>query len=133
MSPRILVVDDDISHLIVFERAFKHDFRLCVAWSGLEALDILKEEPVDVLVTDYSMPGLNGLALLREARRSWPHVGRILMTSRPDLDFIDDARAEGVVEALVKKPWDGLQIRNLALALVRRRQTAASHTHMMAV
>ena len=122
--PRLLVVDDDISHLMIFERAFKHDFTLRVAWSGLEALDILKEEGVDVIVTDYTMPGLNGLALLRETRRRWPWIGRILMTGRPDIQFIEDARSEGVVEALVAKPWDGLEIRDHALALYRRKRAA---------
>lgn len=122
--PRLLVVDDDISHLMIFERAFKHDFTLRIAWSGLEALDILKEEPVDVIVTDYTMPGLNGLALLREARRRWPWIGRMLMTGRPDIEFIEDALGEGVVEALVPKPWDGLEIRDHALALFRSKHAA---------
>ena len=123
-QPCVLVVDDDIYHLMVFERAFKHDFKLCVAWSGLEALDILREEHIDVVIADYAMPGLNGLALLRQVRNDWPAVGRILMTARVDLDFIADAKAEGVIEALVGKPWDALEMRDQALRLFRARLTA---------
>jgi len=73
---------------------------------------------------DYAMPGLNGLALLRQVRNDWPAVGRILMTSRMDLDFIADAKAEGVIEALVGKPWDALEMRDQALRLFRARLTA---------
>jgi len=57
------------------------------AYSGLEAMETIRRTPVQVLVTDIRMPGLNGLELIERARRLQPEIGCILLTGYADFDY----------------------------------------------
>jgi CheY-like chemotaxis protein len=80
----ILVVDDepDIRDAVrsLLERGVK-GARVLVAASGDDGLSILKAEPVDLIVTDYKMPGMNGIEFLAAAREVAPEAPRILITA----------------------------------------------------
>ncbi|HEV3141454.1 MAG TPA: response regulator, partial [Vicinamibacterales bacterium] len=62
-APHILVVDDDASICELLARVLA-DYRVSVAQDGPEALTILRREPVDLLITDYLMPGMTGQQLI---------------------------------------------------------------------
>ena len=84
-DPRtILIVDDerDIRDAVrgLLERGLKGT-RIFVAASGQEGLDVLAREPVDLIVTDYKMPGMNGIEFLAAARKVAPDAPTILITA----------------------------------------------------
>jgi len=63
--PQILIVDDELNMRVVLSAMLKREgYTVFTAADGLEALDILKGETMDVLVTDLKMPRLDGMALL---------------------------------------------------------------------
>ena len=80
---RVLFVDDHNGILDGYLRAFTGlgDVVPIVAGSGPEALDVLAERPIDVLVTDFEMPLMDGATLLREALLYHPRVARIALSS----------------------------------------------------
>lgn len=103
---RVLVVDDEHANLSTFQRALRLRCEVKTATSGESALRLLQENPVDVLVTDYAMPGMNGRELLHKARLLLPGLPCILVTAYAELDEVRDAaRTSGVVKVLMK-PWD---------------------------
>ncbi|HZS35880.1 MAG TPA: hybrid sensor histidine kinase/response regulator [Polyangia bacterium] len=105
-DPLILYVDDEKANRIVFEQSFAPRFRVRAAASGREALDVLKSEPVAVLVTDQRMPEMSGQDLLQQAKALYPETVRVVITAYSDLDPILSAVNEGLVARYIIKPWD---------------------------
>jgi len=107
----ILLVDDDelLRHSIgrVVRRA---GFNLLLASDGEEALEILRNEHVDVIVADHYMPSMSGLQLLTVARLGWPNTVRILLTGHADQSVAIQAINRGEVYRLLQKPCDPAQL-----------------------
>ncbi|MBI2077599.1 MAG: response regulator [Euryarchaeota archaeon] len=81
---QVLVVDDEPDILTSLKTCLEAEFpnvRVLTAESGLEALHLMDKEPVDLIITDYKMPGMDGFELLAKAERIAPMVPRILITA----------------------------------------------------
>lgn len=81
----ILVVDDDHDILDLVRSVLADKHTVLIADSGPEALQLLASNHVDLLVTDVRMPGMNGFALITEAKKSRPDLNVIVMSA-----YIDD-------------------------------------------
>jgi DNA-binding NtrC family response regulator len=68
----ILYIDDEESNLRIFKNTFRRDFNIFTANSAQNALEMLKEVNVDVLITDQRMPGMSGTELLKEVKNAVP-------------------------------------------------------------
>lgn len=102
---RVLIVDDETACFNGLWGLFGESYSLFTATSAEIALEILAREPVGVIVTDYRMPGMNGLALLMEVKRRFPHVVRVLMTAYADMDLVVRALNEGEIQRFIAKPF----------------------------
>jgi len=117
----VWLVDDDASIRWVLERAFKQSGMLSRTFEQANvALEALRAEAPDVLITDIRMPGVSGIELLKEIRDSRPRLPVIVMTAHSDLDSAVAAYRGGAFEYL-PKPFDI----DHALDLVRRAATQA--------
>src|SRR5262249_21347718 len=101
----ILVVDDERDNLDIFRFNFRRQYTLLFAESGAEALEILKTEPVAVIVTDQRMPAMSGLELLRAAREVRPDTVNILVTGYADVPTLGEAINGGLLYRFLGKPW----------------------------
>ena len=102
----ILVVDDYPFYLDALAEVLDvNGFTVHKAYSGAKALEILQDHPVDILLTDIKMPGMNGVELFRKTKKIRPTITAILMTAYAEDDLIQQGRAEGV-EAILDKPLD---------------------------
>lgn len=83
---RVMVVDDDDELRNDVSQSLSHAGHvLRQATDGADALDLLRQDPdIDVIVTDFSMPRLDGLALIEEVERRHPAIGVVLITGEPD-------------------------------------------------
>ncbi len=72
------------------------------AADGQQALDIMAKTPVDILVTDIRMPGMDGLALTREVRRLYPDTKIILVTAFSEFEYAQEALRQQVVDFIIK-------------------------------
>ena len=102
----LLYVDDEPDNLVVFEAAFEDDFKIWSANSGQEALAILEETPIPVVISDQRMPAMTGVELFAIMRRRYPHIQRIILTGYTDPEGMIDAINQGQVFHFVKKPWE---------------------------
>ncbi|MGH1441705.1 MAG: response regulator [Cellvibrionaceae bacterium] len=106
MNPAILIVDDEKSICSALKRTFhKQPFRVFSANSGQEALDLLAENTIDVVVSDQRMPGMKGTELLSIVKKSHPKVGRIILSGHSDIHDLTDAINEASINRFLQKPW----------------------------
>ncbi|HEX2022127.1 MAG TPA: response regulator, partial [Candidatus Thermoplasmatota archaeon] len=93
--------------------------------SGDEALKVLGDRRVDLILSDYVMPGLDGILLLRQARQRAPNVPRVLMTAFADEKVAIRAINEGNVERFLRKPLELNVLSSMVndLLLERRRES----------
>jgi signal transduction histidine kinase len=104
---------------VVFEQSFKEHFRIKCAASGADALEVLRAEPVAVLITDQRMPGMSGHELLTLAKQVQPEAVRVVITAYSDIDPILRAVNEGLVARYIIKPWDRAELEQLLLWAIR--------------
>jgi two-component system, NtrC family, response regulator AtoC len=114
MSPTtrgsILVVDDDVAVARVMGALLEQaGHRVEVASSGERALEILAERPFDVVVTDQTMPGMDGLELLARVRDRWPEIPVVMVTAHGTVQLAVEAMKRGCADFMVK-PVDREQL-----------------------
>src|SRR5262249_22689920 len=83
------------------------------ASSGAEALELLKDRDVAVIITDQRMPRMTGLELLKEAKQLRPDAVGIILTAFTDVDVLIDAINLGQVYRYITKPWDAKEVRGI--------------------
>ncbi len=103
---KILIVDDEQSYRQLLSLVFEGDgHTIRTAKNGKEALELLNEDPADVVISDVRMPDMDGIALLREAREVLPDLGVVLMTAFATVDTARDAFILGA-DDFIQKPFD---------------------------
>jgi len=116
----VLIVDDEQDNLDAFRFNFKRSFTILVAGGGPEALEILRERDVAVIVTDQRMPKMTGLELLREAQKVRPDAVGTILTAFTDVDVLIDAINQGQIYRYITKPWDAKEVRGLLAQAIER-------------
>ncbi|MBZ2188961.1 response regulator [Alcanivorax sp. JB21] len=104
-KPILLFVDDEERILRTLVMAFRSRYRVLSASSGEQALALLREHPVDVVISDQRMPHMTGVEVLRQAREIAPRAMRILLTGYAELASIVGSINEGEIFRYVQKPW----------------------------
>lgn len=104
---RILCVDDEKNVLNAMQRSFLDEgYEILTASSGEEGLSVLRRSPpVQVVISDYKMPEMSGVEFLREVRRHWPDISRIVLTAYSDITIVIASINEGQVHHFLLKPW----------------------------
>jgi DNA-binding NtrC family response regulator len=116
---KILIVDDDRFIQVTASAALEGmGYRLFVADDAQGAVAVLREERVDVIVTDHVLPGASGLSLLSTMREHLPEPRRILMTGQADVGLALAAINQAQVFRFLQKPLDPSVLRLAVLAAV---------------
>src|SRR5689334_20607602 len=116
----ILVVDDEQDNLDAFRFNFRKTFDILTATSGPEALQLLADKEVAVVVTDQRMPKMTGVELLREVRAKTPDTVGIILTAFTDVDVLIEAINLGQVYRYITKPWDAKEVRGVLQYAIER-------------
>lgn len=106
-QPSLLLVDDDPNILNSLKRVLRNrNFRVHTALDGQSALQILNENPIDLVISDSHMPHMDGATLFAQVQRNWPDCVRILLTGYVDINAAIKAINEGRIYRYLSKPWD---------------------------
>jgi DNA-binding NtrC family response regulator len=107
----VLFVDDEERIVNLLRVMFRSYYTVCTATSGLQALEIVRAQPVHVIVSDQRMPGMTGIEVLSQVREISPNTLRILLTGYADLAAMVGSVNEGEVYRFISKPWDNEELR----------------------
>ena len=103
----VMCVDDEPNILSALRRLFRASgCRILLAGGGAEALELLAQEKVDLIISDMRMPGMDGAELLEQVRRRWPHITRVLLTGYADVKSTIAAINRGEIYRYINKPWN---------------------------
>lgn len=127
MPNKILIVDDEPANLRLLERLFRREYSVLTASSGQEALQLLGQHDVALLVTDQRMPGMTGIELLKQLAGTRPHMVRMILTGYTDLGALVEAINCGQVYRYVTKPWDNDDLRLTVARAIEHYETNKSH------
>jgi DNA-binding NtrC family response regulator len=116
----ILVVDDEQDNLDAFRFNFRKTFDIVTASGGAEALAVLEDKEVAVVITDQRMPRMTGVELLREVRVRQPDAVGIILTAFTDVDVLIEAINLGQVYRYITKPWDAKEVRGVLQYAIER-------------
>ena len=127
---KVLIVDDEEDMLWMLQKNLDStipNIETFAAQSGIEALDILNGNEINLLITDINMPGMSGLDLLTEVSSKWPETKVIIMTAYPSNAFENKARKEGALQ-FVEKPFDIKDMRRIVEEALQTNNNAGSRT-----
>jgi type II secretory ATPase GspE/PulE/Tfp pilus assembly ATPase PilB-like protein/DNA-binding response OmpR family regulator len=116
---RLLLVDDEPGIVKALSRVFRlENYEVLAAGSAHEGLEKLAEGPVQLVISDFMMPGMNGAEFLRQVKLRSPDTLRIMLTGHANTDAVMGAINEGAVYKFILKPWNDDDLRvTVALAL----------------
>ncbi|SFT02205.1 response regulator [Paenibacillus sp. BC26] len=129
---RSLVVDDMpivADGLIELLQGLTHlNLKLYKAYSGTKALDILRTEKIDIVLSDIKMPGMQGIDLLKEIKVSWPNCKVIFLTAYDDFAYVRSAISLGGFEYILKIEGDDKIVRTVEKAIISLNEENVART-----
>ena len=121
--PRVLVVDDERSMRELLTIVLKRDgYEVLVADDGRRAIELLKKQRVDILITDIRMPQMSGVDVLREAKNIDPEIISIVMTAFASTDTAVEALRLGAADYVHKSPSAANELRLRVRKELERKQ-----------
>ncbi len=109
----VLVVEDEPDILDTFKDLLEQSLpgvAVVAARSGAAGVHALTQQPVDLIMSDFKMPGMDGIEFLVQAKRDYPNVPRIMFTAFADDELAERALQEAIVDGFISKNLDPLEI-----------------------
>jgi response regulator RpfG family c-di-GMP phosphodiesterase len=107
----VLCVDDEPNILASLRRTLRNcGCEVVTANGALEALELMRRAPADVVVSDMRMPGMDGVQLLEQIQIDWPDAARILLTGHAEMSSTVAAINRGRIFRYISKPWDEAEL-----------------------
>ena len=121
--PKVLIVDDDEGMRFLIRKALApRGIRCLEAEDGIAAMNMLEDRNVDVIITDYELPGWDGLELLRQIAQR-PRLARaktIFMSGKADDEIFTALMSHRLVNAVMPKPFQVDQLTKIVDQLLKR-------------
>ena len=132
MTYKIMIVDDEPANLRTLLRLFRQDYQVIVAESGAEALTLLQQHDVALMISDQRMPQMTGIELMKKTVEVRPQMVKILLTGYADIGALIESINSGVVYRYLTKPWNNDDLRlTVARALEHYEITKSNHSIAM--
>ncbi len=130
----ILCVDDEVNILSALRRLLRPSgWRVLTAQSGAAGLEILAQEPVDLVISDMRMPQMDGAQFLEQVRQRWPQVMRLLLTGYADIASTVNAINRGQIYRYIAKPWNDSELPLIIKEALERAQLLAENERLQAL
>ncbi|CAG1009164.1 Hydrogenase transcriptional regulatory protein hupR1 [Burkholderiales bacterium] len=135
---RILLVDDEPNVLSALRRMCMNasappaldDPQVTVFTSPVGALDYLRDHPVELVISDYRMPGMDGATFLARVKALRPDTARIILSACTDMDGIVRAINEAGIFRFVNKPWSDAELKSTIADVLAHRALLAENRRL---
>ena len=116
----ILYIDDEESNLRIFKNTFRRDFKIFLAKSAQEGINVLSNNTIDVLITDQRMPGKTGIELLKEIHQIFPEIPphRLMVSGYAEPADINEAYESYGLFRFIAKPWDAENLKQIIIDVI---------------
>lgn len=129
-KPKVLCVDDEPGVLESLSRLLKKDFEVLTSGNAEEALsEIDAHQDLAVIVSDYRMPGMNGVEFLRQARDRVPFAARTILSGQIDIKELSDAINKAEIHRFFLKPWENDYLKLQIFEAVQTHNNLAEKSH----
>lgn len=128
----LLIVDDDADIRASLRRGLRNtEYRVLEAPDGESGVDVLAgTSDMDVVISDFSMPGMNGIDFLHQVRLQHPGALRIILTGELDVNVAARALNEGAAHKFLLKPWERVDL--ITVVRIAQRTVPRAHTSPLA-
>lgn len=116
---KILLVDDEESIIKALGRVLRPHYEVVSFSDPVMALESLKEQTFDLVISDIRMPSIDGFALLQECKTIQPKAGRMLISGYADLEDCAHAIETDTASLVVSKPWDNFELLNVTRLVLK--------------
>ena len=107
----LLIVDDEPNVIKSVKRLlFETDYKILSAESGEKGLTMFEGNEIDLVISDYRMPGMNGVEFLRRVRELYPDTIRLILSGYADVAAVVEAINDGQVYKFISKPWNDQEL-----------------------
>lgn len=122
MSTKIMLVDDEVPFVeTMSKRLAKRGYEVVPAYSGEEALRLLAEKKsIDVVILDVKMPGMHGIAVLREIKKDFPLIEVIMLTGHATVESAIEGMELGAHHYLMKPTDMDVLVRKIEEAMAKK-------------
>jgi DNA-binding NtrC family response regulator len=133
MSYTVLLVDDEPNVRRSMRRSLRgEEYEIVEAGGPEEAMEILKQRKVDVVISDLAMPGMGGIEFIKLVRFRWPDCVRLILTGNADLETAIQAINDGSVHRFLRKPWDAVDVKVMIRLCLRSLEAARENERLLA-
>jgi len=126
-NANVLVVDDETRVTSTLNRLLKQEYDTFTANNAQDALDVIRRNRINVVVSDQRMPNMTGVDLLSKVKLISPNTTRVLLTGYSDLDAIVGSINQGEIFQFIQKPWNNqalLETVNRGMEISRKLYTS---------
>jgi signal transduction histidine kinase len=110
-KPRVIYIDDNPQNLQSFKAAFRRDFDVFAMMEQEEAFALIAKENIQIVISDYKMPGLMGTYFLEQVKIRYPETVRIMLTGHADLPAVIEAINRSEIFRFLGKPWNESELK----------------------
>lgn len=130
---KILCVDDERNVLKALRRLFmdEDDYEIIIAESGEEGLETLEEEDgINLVISDYRMPGMNGVDFLSQVYERWPETVRIVLSGYADTAAVVEAINLGRIYKFIPKPWNDEHLKSTVVVALQHQELKVQNSRL---
>src|SRR5262249_38358400 len=127
----LLIVDDEPDVLDSLRHQFHREYRVLTSLAGKDAIQILENDEVELILSDQRMPGMSGDQFLRQARELKPDAIRMLFTGYADIQAVIRAVNEGHIFRYILKPWDSAELEAIVRQGVEHHELLAERRRLV--
>lgn len=130
----LLFVDDEPNILKSLRRLFRGtDYNVLTAENGAAGLEVLNENPIDLIISDMRMPQMDGAEFLSQAAERWPDTVRILLTGYADIESTVTAVNKGRIYSYCSKPWEDNELKLLVNNALEQKRLREERRQLFAI
>jgi adenylate cyclase len=121
-KPTILYLDDEENNLQSFIATFRRYYTIFAETSIQKAIDVLKNNEINLIITDQRMPEMSGVEFLKLIKKDFPDPVRMILTGYSDVNAIISSINDGSVLSYISKPWNEKELKELIDIAIRIQQ-----------